>query len=105
MPECPKCGALSGDEAEECPQCGVIFAKFQQRAAVAALNAAASVNSGRPSTALRNPLTGVMRAGRIAVFAGLFLWTVQFARSPIGMASTSSILHLPNLVFHEAGLV
>ena len=105
MPECPKCGALSGDDAQECPQCGVVFAKFQRRAAVAALTAAATVNPGRPSAALRDPLTGVMRAGRIAVLAGLFLWTIQFARSPMGEASTSSILHMPNLVFHEAGHV
>jgi len=83
----------------------VVFAKFQRRAAVAVLSSAATVNPGRPSAALRNPLTGVMRAGRIALLAGLFLWTIQFARSPMGQAATSSILHMPNLVFHEAGHV
>jgi len=106
MPECPKCGTLSGDEAVECPQCGVVFAKFQQRAAVATLTAAASARTAnRPSAALRNPLTGLVLAGRIALLAGLFIWTIHFARSPIGLASTSSILHMPNLVFHEAGHV
>lgn len=33
------------------------------------------------------------------------VWTVQFARVPMGMAASSSILHLPNLIFHEAGHV
>jgi hypothetical protein len=105
MPECPKCGALSGDEAEECPQCGVVFAKFQRRAAVATLAAVTVVDPTRPSAALRNPLTGVMRAGRVALLAGLFIWTIQFARWPMGLAAASSILHMPNLVFHEAGHV
>jgi hypothetical protein len=106
MAECPKCGTQSDDEAVECPQCGLVFAKFQQRAAAATLSAAASARTAnRPSAALRNPLVGVVRAGRIALLAGLFIWTIQFARSPMGLASASSILHMPNLVFHEAGHV
>ena len=106
MAECPKCGAQSDDEAAECPQCGLVFAKFQQRAAVTTLTAAASVRTAnRPSAALRNPLTGAVQAGRIALLGGLFIWTIQFARSPMGLASASSILHMPNLVFHEAGHV
>jgi hypothetical protein len=105
MAECPNCGAPSGDEAAECPVCGVVFAKFQRRAAVATLAAAATVDTGRPSAALRNPLTGLMRAGRIALLAGLFVWTIHFARAPLGSSSASSVLHLPNLVFHEAGHV
>jgi hypothetical protein len=31
------------------------------------------------------------------------VWTWQFARAPLGVAATDSLLHLPNLVFHEAG--
>ncbi len=106
MAECPKCGTQSDDEAVECPQCGLVFAKFQQRAAVATLTAAAGARAAnRPSAALRNPLTGIVRAGRFALLAGLLIWTIQFALSPMGLASTSTILHMPNLVFHEAGHV
>ncbi len=105
MAECPKCGTLSDDEAVECPQCGLVFAKFQQRAAVATLAAAAGARTNRPSAALRDPLTGFVRAGRVAVLVGLFIWTVQFARTPMGSELGDSILHLPNLVFHEAGHV
>ena len=62
MAECPKCAALSDDDAVDCPQCGVVFAKFQQRAAVAALGAAASdTRAGRASAALRDPTTGLVR--------------------------------------------
>jgi hypothetical protein len=40
---------------------------------------------------------------RIALVAGLAVWTVQFARTPLGADAMSSFLHLPDLVFHEAG--
>ncbi len=42
--------------------------------------------------------------GRAAVLVGLSAWTVAFARGPMG-AATDSVLHLPNLVIHEAGHV
>jgi hypothetical protein len=41
---------------------------------------------------------------RAAVLAGLAAWTVAFARGSMG-AATESLLHLPNLVIHEAGHV
>jgi hypothetical protein len=41
---------------------------------------------------------------RAAVLAGLAAWTVAFARGSMGDA-TESLLHLPNLVIHEAGHV
>lgn len=40
--------------------------------------------------------------GRAALLAGLAVWTLSLA--PFG-ASADSFLHLPNLVFHEAGHV
>jgi hypothetical protein len=104
--ECPKCAALSDDDAVDCPQCGVVFAKFQQRAAVAALGAAASgTRAGRVSAAMRDPTIGLVRLGRAALLVALFVWTVQFARAPMSAENVSAILHLPNLVFHEAGHV
>lgn len=46
------------------------------------------------------PLT---RWTRVAVVVGLAIWTVQFARTPLGADANDSFLHLPDLVFHEAG--
>ena len=39
---------------------------------------------------------------RAAALVGLAAWTWSFAREPMD-AATASILHLPDLVFHEAG--
>ncbi len=47
----------------------------------------------------------MVRAGRAVLLAGLVVWTWQFARAPMGVAATDSVLHLPNLIFHEAGHV
>ena len=41
--------------------------------------------------------------GRLALVVGLAIWTVQFARTPISSDAMGSFLHLPDLVFHEAG--
>jgi hypothetical protein len=40
---------------------------------------------------------------RLALVAGLSIWTVQFARTPLSEDAMGSFLHLPDLVFHEAG--
>jgi hypothetical protein len=45
----------------------------------------------------------VTRWARIALVAGLAIWTVQFARTPLSSDAMDSFLHLPDLVFHEAG--
>ena len=47
------------------------------------------------------PMTGTSWT-RLALVAGLAIWTIQFARTPLS-ADMSSFLHLPDLVFHEAG--
>ena len=46
------------------------------------------------------PLT---RWTRVALVLGLAIWTVQFARTPLSADANDSFLHLPDLVFHEAG--
>ena len=48
-------------------------------------------------------LGGVTRWTRVALVIGLAAWTVQFARTPLSADAMDSFLHLPNLVFHEAG--
>ena len=52
-----------------------------------------------------SPDSGLVRAVRGAFLAGLLIWTIQFARAGMGLESASPILHMPDLVFHEAGHV
>lgn len=47
----------------------------------------------------------IERAPKIALVAGLALWTLSFMRTPLSPDVNESFLHLPNLVFHEAGHV
>lgn len=112
--ECPKCAAPRPAAALECARCGVIFAKFVARAAPPAAlppdgELADPQAAGRPSAAPLEPLASadpLERAGRIGkalLVGGLAIWTWQFARLPIGAGVMDSVLHLPDLVFHEAG--
>ena len=43
------------------------------------------------------------RWARFVLIAGLAYWTWQFARTPLSADAMDAFLHLPNLVFHEAG--
>jgi hypothetical protein len=45
----------------------------------------------------------VTRSIRWALVLGLAIWTIQFARTPLSDDAMNSFLHLPDLVFHEAG--
>ena len=45
----------------------------------------------------------LMRWVKFALVAGLAVWTIQFARTPLSDDAMDSFLHLPDLVFHEAG--
>jgi hypothetical protein len=102
---CPKCGAPYSASDVECARCGVVFAKLAQRAG--AIDG--EPDAAGPST-LRAVESGprasrVIRFARGAAIAGLAVWTWQFAAAPMGVAVADSVLHLPNLVFHEAGHV
>jgi hypothetical protein len=55
------------------------------------------------STLENGGVSGVTRWTRVALVAGLAIWTIQFARTPLSPDSNESFLHLPDLVFHEAG--
>lgn len=48
-------------------------------------------------------LSGVTKWMSTALLIGLAIWTWRFARVPLGPAVMDSFLHLPDLVFHEAG--
>ena len=45
------------------------------------------------------------RPARAAIVVALAAWTLWFARTPLSDDAMSSFLHLPDLVFHEAGHV
>jgi hypothetical protein len=105
LAECPKCASPCDRDAVECSRCGVVFAKFEPRAQ--------TVNSILPSAdsippfvaTAAEPVTSAARFGRALVLLGLVVWTWQFARAPMGAGVMDSFLHMPNLVFHEAGHV
>lgn len=100
MIECPKCATPSPDAAVECPRCGIVFAKFVERPPAAGPSVVLPI--AETPQGVSDPLRGVTRLARAAVLLGLIVWTWQFARAPMG---SESVLHLPNLVFHEAGHV
>jgi hypothetical protein len=82
-----------------------VFAKYAQRAAEQDPPLAAPPPLQEPSLAMRDPLWSLTRIVRAALLVGLIVWTWQFVRAPMGVAAMESVLHLPNLVFHEAGHV
>ncbi len=43
------------------------------------------------------------RGAKWALVIGLAFWTIQFALTPLSSDAMNSFLHLPDLVFHEAG--
>lgn len=104
MTECPKCGAVPSN-AVECSKCGVVFEKFERRVAEAAAPAPVTMDVKPPRDMAAEALSGVVWWGRAAFLLLLVIWTWSFARAPMGVAVMDSVLHLPDLVFHEAGHV
>jgi len=103
---CPKCQAPVLAAATECPQCGIVFVKYERRAALVdplPEPPLAEEMSTTPAPA-PDPTRRMIWFGRAITLAGLVIWTWRFARVPMGVAA-QSILHLPNLIFHEAGHV
>jgi len=86
----------------ECRRCGVIFAKVQARDEREP--AAGAVPARRAESADADPLRRSAWLAKCVFLIGLVVWTWQFATGSSG-AAANSWLHLPNLVFHEAGHV
>ena len=101
--ECPKCAASVPVAALECPRCRVIFAKLARGAPLAAPASTVVAEPGVRQPI--DPLRGPALVGKSILLIGLAAWTWQFAAAPTGAAAINSILHLPNLIFHEAGHV
>jgi hypothetical protein len=97
----------------ECPLCGIIFTKYLERKEPLACDIpvrTATVEDDRPRQAAL--LLGVESATPmpVAIGRGVFLlllsaWTATMASRAVSAEATSSLMHLPNLVFHEAGHV
>jgi ribosomal protein L40E len=106
MTACEKCGAAVAPDAAECPRCGVVFAKLRARQEA---EAASLPPIARPVATSRDPagdiLAGPARFARITGLVVLTWWTWWFARLGVNEAVGGSVLHMPNLVFHEAGHV
>ena len=103
---CPKCGAHRLQAQPECARCGVVFAKLVQRAGAAETQpAVAEPRAPRVLDVDEPRASNATRWARGALVLGLVIWTWQFAAAPMGVAVADSVLHLPNLVFHEAGHV
>jgi hypothetical protein len=110
---CPKCRADVPEGNLECPYCGIIFTKYSERrealtpdAPVTTADVAA--DRRRLGTLLLGvePETPTPTAiGRGVFLLLLSIWTVTLASRTVSVESTSSLMHLPNLVFHEAGHV
>ena len=102
--QCPKCGAPHAAADVECPRCGVVFAKLARRVQEIE-EEPVIVSSPAPAVETISRAGTVVQVARGALILGLVLWTWQFAAAPMGVGVADSVLHLPNLVFHEAGHV
>lgn len=114
--DCPKCGADLSATAAECPSCGIIIAKYREReepvpdhvqgdARGWGSTPDANTERGDLAARLRSVESTSMAA---AIGRGLFLLVLAVLTTTlVGVVNAErvngSFLHLPNLVFHEAG--
>ena len=101
MTECPKCGAVGVDGATDCAACGIVFEKFEWR--VLAVAEPPQPVAGRDLA--DEATSGLVWWASAGLLTGLTVWTWSFARLPMDPAVMDSFLHLPDLIFHEAGHV
>jgi hypothetical protein len=113
---CPKCGADLPDTASECGRCGIVFAKYAQHEdAIAGVYRGASESAAafdavpEPGSASAwivgaEPASAAAAWGRAVLLLLLGAWTLSLVSACVSAERlNSSVLHLPNLVFHEAG--
>jgi hypothetical protein len=114
---CPKCRANLSATAAECPRCGIIIAKYREREESIPDHVQGDARGG-DSTPDANSEGGDLAARlrgvesttsmTAAIGRGLFLLVLAVLTTTLVGAVNServndSFLHLPNLVFHEAG--
>jgi ribosomal protein L40E len=123
---CPKCGADLPDSETECQRCGVIFARFLEReepfphhvphrvphdveGAALGFDHTSDVDRELRRLATLSGFEAATPSIPAAVSRGIFLlilalWTASLASGGVSAERVNgSFLHLPNLVFHEAG--
>jgi hypothetical protein len=112
---CPKCHADLPDTAAECPRCGIIIAKYleQEEPVPRHIQDGAQVSGftvepepdgvGTLLLGLESPTSMAAALGRGVFLTLLALWTTTLVGGVSAERVNSSFIHLPNLVFHEAG--
>jgi hypothetical protein len=101
------------DSEPECPHCGIVFSKYRDQEEAVPLDIperAADVDADRPGLrmllrGIESPTAAPAVVGRGIFLALLTLWTMTQASATVSVEGSSSFMHLPNLVFHEAGHV
>ena len=116
---CPKCHARLAAGAIECARCGIVIAKYLARAPRAGRPPAEHLNAGGQDAVIADLASSAQRAnagdvpapttitpsivGRAILLLLLTVWTTTLVGGVNAERVAASFLHLPNLVFHEAG--
>lgn len=110
--DCPKCRADLATTASECPSCGIIIAKYLEREERiphhGGWGSTSDANSEGGDLATRLLDVESTTSTAAAIGRGLFLLVLAVLTTTLVGAVNAervngSFLHLPNLVFHEAG--
>lgn len=92
----------------ECASCGLIFAKYSARESSRERSSSAIDDEARDDVAglllgLDTPSSKPAVIGRGVFLALIVVWTTSLASMTVSAGNMDSFMHLPNLVFHEAG--
>jgi zinc ribbon protein len=108
---CPKCRAELPDSDRECPHCGIIFTKYLEREKPlppSSPEPTADVEDDPSSLGtlllgVESPTPMPVGIGRGVFLLLMSIWTMTLVSRAVNVENTSGLMHLPNLVFHEAG--
>ena len=109
--ECPKCRSDVPASDPACPRCGIVFAKYLAREEPVQRHLPAPASDADDDSRRLLPfLVGVEPPAQAPIAAGrgvflllLAIWTTTMFSCAVSVDSTDSFLHLPDLIFHEAG--
>lgn len=97
--QCPRCGSVLPADAPECLHCGIVVAKYVERHSPAPQ----PIHRQASSIAVATAPSTIAVVGRGALLLLLLLWTATLVGGVDAERVNGSFIHLPNLVFHEAG--